>query len=81
MAVTLEGLAQELRRLRECLENTPRLTVKDVLRRYGWSRSTLYRKLKKDFPRPHRGFWAVCDLDAWERGRTWQAGQPGRAQD
>jgi predicted DNA-binding transcriptional regulator AlpA len=72
----LLGLADELRKIRDLLANTPRLTAKDVMRRYGWSRSTLYRKQKRGFPKPQRGFWAVSDLDAWDAqpGQT-QAGQ------
>lgn len=68
MGATLDDLMQEIKLLRQSLENTPRLTAKDVLRRYGWSRSTLYRKLKAGFPKPVRGFWRPSDLDAWDAG-------------
>lgn len=66
MGVSLENLLAELRRLREAVENSPRLARKDVLRRYGWSRSTLHRKLKAGFPKPSHGFWRPADLDAWD---------------
>jgi len=66
MGVSLESIAEELRRLRDVVENSPRLCRKDILRRYGWSRSTLYRKLKQGFPKPSRGFWKMADLDTWD---------------
>jgi len=65
-----ESLADELRRLRDLVENTPRLAVKDVLRRFGWSRSTLYNRLRDGFPRPKAGLWRPADLDEWEDGQV-----------
>jgi len=66
----LEAIAVELGRLREAVNNTPRLSVADVLRRFGRSRSWLYNQLHDGFPRPVRGLWRPADLDDWEAGRT-----------
>ena len=79
----LKVLAVELERLERLLANTPRLHVKDVLARYGWSSSTLYRRLKaRRFPRPvHQvgSLWRLEDLEraelAGQLPRT-QSGQP-----
>jgi predicted DNA-binding transcriptional regulator AlpA len=69
--------------VRELLAKSPPITQllarKDVLRRYGISRSTLYRLLAKGFPKPVRGFWRPADLDQWDleagQGKTSQTGQ------
>lgn len=71
---TLEELAEELERLREMVLSRARLHTKEVMQRYGISKSTLYRRLASgDFPRPikWRGpalrFWPVADLEAAEQ--------------
>jgi predicted DNA-binding transcriptional regulator AlpA len=68
--VTVQELAEALQRLERRLTNTPRLFLKDVLRRYGFSRRTLYRKLKRgEIPRPIRfsgPLWRLEDLEEAE---------------
>ena len=79
----IEALAAELAELQAMLSNTPRLHVKDVLSRYGWSPSTLYRRLRAGrFPAPVRlagSVWRLDDLERAERAgqvpRT-HSGQP-----
>jgi len=73
MSVSLASLHSELTKIhvairvvREIVDNAPHLARKDVLRRYGWSRSTLYRQMRRGFPKPHQGFWTPHDLDAWD---------------
>jgi len=68
-------LARDLAELRAALLVTPRLTVKDMLRRYGWSRSTLYRRSwARKLPPPAqreagRPLWRLADLvEAESRG-------------
>ncbi|HEX3626680.1 MAG TPA: hypothetical protein VH280_14800 [Verrucomicrobiae bacterium] len=66
--VTLRSLAAQVEILRRALSNTPRLHVKDVLRRYGISRATLYRRLARgDFTRPVRFCGPIWRLDELER--------------
>ena len=63
--VTLEALAARL----DLLLQTVRLSRKDVLRRFGWSDSTLRRRLRRGFPPPRRDelgkpYWTLPDLEA-----------------
>jgi len=83
----MDLLRAELTDLRKLLCQSPPLTAmlarKDVLRRYGISRTTLYRWLAKGFPKAVRGFWRPSELDAWDSGpdsagRT-LAGQSGQS--
>ena len=70
----LDHLTAELRELRKLIAQSPPITAmlarKDVLRRYGISRTTLYRWLAKGFPKAQRGFWRPSDLDTWDSGKT-----------
>jgi predicted DNA-binding transcriptional regulator AlpA len=51
--------------------NQPRLHVKDVLRLYGISKVTLYRRLRRGrFPRPFRFAGPLWRLDDLERAET-----------
>jgi len=67
---TLEDLFSAVADLRAALANTPRLHRKDVLLRYGISKSTLHRRLAKgEFPEPVRimgPLWRLADLEAAE---------------
>jgi predicted DNA-binding transcriptional regulator AlpA len=68
--VTLQSLADQVDALRRALLNQPRLHVKDVLRRYGISKATLYRRLDRHrFPKPVRftgPLWRLEDLERAE---------------
>jgi len=67
---TLESLAAEVRRLSAIVLDTPRLRVKDLLRRYGIGKSTFYRWLQAGrIPSPIRlggPLWTLSDLQAAE---------------
>lgn len=67
---TLESLAAEVKRLSAIVLDTPRMTVKDVLARYGITKSTFYRWCKaKLIPPPVRiggPRWRLADLQAAE---------------
>ena len=53
LMIPKKSLEQELARLRELVENTPRLHRKDVQRLLGIAERTLTRRMKRaDFPRP-----------------------------
>lgn len=68
--VTLRSLAAQVSILQRALLNQPRLHVKDVLRRYGISKATLYRrKAIGRFPRPvwfSGPLWRLEDLERAE---------------
>jgi predicted DNA-binding transcriptional regulator AlpA len=68
--VTLQSLADQVEALRRALLNQPRMHVKDVLRRYGFSKATLYRRIQdRRFPRPRRftgPLWRLEDLEQAE---------------
>ena len=70
----LKELAAAVAELRELIANRPRLHRKDVMRRYGFSESTLHRRLRKCwFPAPRRfggPLWRLADLEAAERSGT-----------
>ena len=64
----LQGTVQRLERAVKAFQ---RLHLKDVLNRYGWGRSTLYRKLSAgQIPRPVRlggqPTWRLEDLERAE---------------
>jgi hypothetical protein len=66
--VTLQSLADQVEVLRRALLNRPRLHVKDVLLRYGISKSTLYRRIRAGrFPRPIHFTGPLWPLDRLER--------------
>lgn len=67
---TLQGTVQ---RLQEALGKLRRLHRKDILVRYGWSESTLERRIREGrFPRAvslgGHPFWRLEDLEAAEIG-------------
>jgi len=67
-SLTLQEFAAELQALRRAVFNQPRLHPKDVQRRYGWSKATLYRKMRQ-LPRPIRfsgPMWRLEDLEQAE---------------
>ena len=69
--VTLRSLAAQVEALRRALLNQPRLHVKDVLRRYGISKATLYRRRRRGlFPKPVRFCGPLWRLDDLERAET-----------
>jgi predicted DNA-binding transcriptional regulator AlpA len=68
--VPLKFLMNEVTRLRQMLANVPRLHRKDILRRYGISKSTLHRRIRAGtFPKPVRitgPVWRLVDLELAE---------------
>ena len=69
--MTLEELSRHVRLLEHAVRGFQRLHLKDVLNRYGWGRSTLYRKLSAgQIPRPVRlggqPIWRLEDLEEAE---------------
>ena len=67
---TLQNIWHELLALRQEVLNTPRLHLKDLCRRYGWSERTVYRMLRRGkLPRPIRfsgSIWRLEDLQKAE---------------
>jgi hypothetical protein len=67
---TLPELIQFVLRLKRLLLSQPRLHLKDVCLRYGFTKSTLYRRLRAGtFPQPiqFRGpLWRLEDLERAE---------------
>ena len=69
--VTLQMLAAQVETLQRALLNQPRLHVKDVLRRYGISKTTLWRRLRQGrFPRPKHFTGPLWCLEDLERAET-----------
>lgn len=71
VAAEIAWLRSEVVYLREEIANTPRLHRKDVMARYGISKSTLHRwlKLPGRLPRPVRfggPLWRLADLEKAE---------------
>ncbi len=70
---TLRKIVFIVQELQEAVLNQPRLHLKDIERRYGWSRATVYRKLKRGIlPKPIRfngSLWRLKDLMEAENSR------------
>lgn len=64
---TMEQILRELQSLRRIIINQPRLHRKDVMVRYGWSESTLHRRIRDGrLPPPvmfSRPLWRLGDLE------------------
>jgi hypothetical protein len=69
--MTVSALAEELAVLRELVLSRARLHRKEVLLRYGISKDTLYRRMKRGlFPKPSKiagPVWPLAVLEAAER--------------
>lgn len=63
---TLRRVVIVVRQLQDAVTNQPRLHVKDIQMRYGWSPRTVYRMIKRGkLPKPIRftgSLWRLEDL-------------------
>lgn len=71
--LSLPDLARQVANLEALLHSRPMLHRKDVMNRYGISKSTLHRWVERGIiPRPVRfagPLWRLADLEASERTR------------
>jgi len=68
---TMQEFANELQALRRAVFNQPRLHAKDIQRRYGISKATFYRMMRREMlPRAIRftgPMWRLEDLEEAEK--------------